>query len=379
MIANVLPFFCFISFFFFLSVLDIKHIKISRKQRVVLYNVAVLILICFAGLRWSPWEKGYDAAIFDYDTYHIVYDNALPLKSFISSYKDASLEILQMDIGYLLWNSIAKLILGHNYNLFLLLTNAILVVLLLKSLKRNNITDGLFFILFFYVSRLYLQYNFTLIRQAVAIVIVWCSLRYLVQRNLKKYYLFITLAISFHFSAIVCLFFPLIEKIRINTKLYFVVLFVLLVLGFLGVTGQLIETVLNATLSASGIPLSERLIKYLSLEGGSNILNFVEAIPFFYIAVPNKKELLASDEGRLYYNMLFCFVLLMAFSMNFSFITRFWQYMIFSYIYLLSFYYKKKRRGKLLTILPLYCLVYSVRYIMIWFYDVPYSCFLFHL
>lgn len=379
MFENVLPFFCFIIFFFVLSFLDIKHISYHSKVGLAVYSIAVFVLICFAGCRWSPWTVGGQSWIFDYDTYHTVFDEALPLKGFFSNYADATSDIKQMDIGYLLWNSVAHLIVGDNYNLFLLLTNAILIFLLLKSFVRNNITNGIFFILFFYASRLYLQYNFILIRQAIALVIVWYAFRYLVQNNLKRYYFFVLIAVSFHFSAIICLFFPLIKKLKFKDSWYFTILVVLLAIGLLGISGQIIESVLNISLSAVGIPVADRLIKYLELEGGSNILNFVEALPFFYIAKTNRKELLSSTEGRLYHNMLYCFILLMAVTMNLSFFTRFWQYMIISYFYLLSYYHGKTRNRDIFFLLSFYCLVYSVRYIMIWFYDVPYSCFLFHL
>lgn len=379
MFENVLPFFCFIFFFFILSFLDIKHISYSSKLGKTVFVLAVFVLICFAGCRWSPWEVGVQSWIFDYDTYHTVFNEALPVKRFFYNYVNAPSEVQQMDIGYLLWNSVAHLIVGDNYNLFLLLTNAILVFLLLKGFVRNNITNGIFFILFFYTSRLYLQYNFILIRQAISLVIVWYAFRHLIHNNLKRYYFFVFIAISFHFSALICLFFPLVKKIHFKDSWYFTLLAVLLAIGFLGVSGQIIKSVLNISLSAVGIPMADRLIKYLELEGGSNILNFVEAVPFFYIAITNRKELLSSPEGRLYHNMLYCFIFLMAVTMNLSFFTRFWQYMIISYFYLLSYYHGKTCNRDLFLLLSCYCLLYSFRYIMIWFYDVPYSCFLFHL
>ena len=379
MFENVFPFYCFIFFFFVLSFLDIRHVNYSSKIGQAVYVIAILVLISFAGCRWSPWTIGVQTWIFDYDTYHTVFDGAPSLKHFFSNYADAPPEIRQMDIGYLLWNSVAHLLVGDNYNLFLLLTNAILIFLLIRGFIKNNIVNGIFFILFFYASRLYLQYNFILIRQAIALVIVWYAFRYLIQNNLKRYFIFVFIAISFHFSALICLFFPLIKRIQIKERWYFVILTILLAMGVLGISGQIIRGLLDASLSAVGIPTTERLMKYLDFEGGSNILNFVEAVPFFYIVLTHRDELQSTEEGRLYYNMLYCFIFLMACTMNLSFFTRFWQYMIISYFYLLSYYHGKVYRRDVFFLLSFYCLVYSSRYIMIWFYDVPYSCFLFHL
>ena len=379
MIENIIPFVCFIIFFFIISLTDTIPINFTVKSRKVLYYSSFFVLIIFAGCRWSSWEIGYETWIFDYDSYHKVYDEALPLKSFFTSYTDASIEVKQIDIGYLLWNSIAKNIIGDNYNLYLLFTNTIIIILLFAAFKKNNITGGIFFIIFFYASRLYFQYNFTLMRQAISIVIIWYALQYLTKHNLKKYILLVCIATTFHFSAIVCFLFPFLKKIKINTYLYFTILITSIVLGYLGVTNQLIEGVLTTTLNSMGLPISDKLTRYLDFEGESNILNFAEAIPFLYMAISSKNKLIKTQEGKFYYNMLFCYVLLMAITMNFFFITRFWHYMIISYIYILSYYYNSNKHRILFYILTLYFLIYAMRYIMIWFYDVPYSCFLFHL
>lgn len=381
MVENIVPFFCFIFFFFVLSLVDTVPIRISARQHHILYNIACFVLICFAGCRWSSWEKGYDTDIFDYDTYQIVYKESPALDSFIRDYKEAPLEVKQMDVGYVLWNSLAHAILGDNYNLFLLLTNAIVVTILLAVFKRMSAKRGLFFIIFFYAARLYLQYNFTLVRQAIAIVIIWYALNYLINGNLRKYIFSVIFASIFHFSAIICVFFPLINKLRINVYVYFILLLAAIIFSLTGMTSEIIELILNMIFNALGLPITNRLSIYLNLEGGANVLNFIEAIPFFYIAISNRKQLLSTYEGKLYYNMLFCFVLLTACFMTFSFFTRLWQYMIICYIYLISyiFKYNQKQYLYLVNVLLLYCLLYSVRYIMMWFYHVPYSCFLFHL
>lgn len=375
---NVVPFFCFIIFFFVLAVLDLKNIKLD-KYYIGLYYLAALILILFAGLRWSSWRVGYETWIFDYDTYHQLYDNALPLKSFISSYIQSPLEIQKFELGYLVWNSIVHSLLGVNFNIYLLITNFLVVILLLKAFSPERIKKGIFIIIFFYVSRFYFQYNFTLLRQAIAIGFVWVALDDFIKGNLKKYYILVALAISFHFSALVAIVFPLLTKIRFNNYIYFTILVLLVALGYVGISGSILTGFINFTLGSVGLPSASKFLNYLDQEGSSNFLNFIEAIPFFYIAITQRKSLEKYQEGIFYINMLYCYILLMALTMNLFFFSRFWQYMMFSYVYLLSFFFQKSNNRQLLTIMMFYCILYSFRYIMMWFYNVPFSCYLFNL
>ena len=225
----------------------------------------------------------------------------------------------------------------------------------------------------------YFQYNFTLLRQAIAIGFVWVALDDFIKGNLKKYYILVALAISFHFSALVAIVFPLLTKIRFNNYIYFTILVLLVALGYVGISGSILTGFINFTLGSVGLPSASKFLNYLDQEGSSNFLNFIEAIPFFYIAITQRKSLEKYQEGIFYINMLYCYILLMALTMNLFFFSRFWQYMMFSYVYLLSFFFQKSNNRQLLTIMMFYCILYSFRYIMMWFYNVPFSCYLFNL
>lgn len=385
MLTNVLPFFLFSLFFYLTSLLDSLPIKLPSYQNKVVLYCSLGILVVFAGCRWSSWRVGYEAGIFDYDTYKVVFETPLSIIRFGNNYMNADVTIRQMEIGYVLYSAFMHTILGDNYNLYLLITNFFLIVLLFRGFKVNNILCGLWFIIFFYVARLYLQYNFIIMRQAIAMMLVWFAFHYILCGKKKYYFLCVFLAFTFHFSAIICFLIPLLLKIRIREKNFFLLVLFLFVLNITKFSNSIILGGLEYILSFFDADGAGRLVKYVLMneeEGqGLNLLTFIEAIPFLYIAHCYKCDLLATKEGRFYYNMLFVFIFLLVLTMNFSFLTRMCQYLMYSYIYILSFYYAHstiKNRCVLFSVLGLYLLVYVFRYNMIWFYTTPYSCFLFH-
>lgn len=389
MVDNVIPFILFILFFFVLSFIDTFSIKVNDDNKRQLLLASLCLLVIFAGCRWSPYEVGYDIAIFDYGTYKNIYNSPLNILDFLSEYASADWEIKSQEIGYVFYSSLSHLLLGDNYNLYLLFTNLILIILFYNSLKRNGINSAFFYLLFFLATRLYLQYNFILLRQAIAMSIIWMWAFPLILNGKKiKFIIVVCVATTFHFTAIIALlaFFMLRD---LNTKMIMTIIVVVGLLNITKIADYLILTIVDYALSFMGVSggIGEKLSKYL-LEGdtengfrGLNIITFIEAIPFLYIVRKYKTVLLQTLLGRFYYNMFYIFLLLLVITMNFGFLTRMCQYFIFSYFFLIYFYCKEnrdmKKKRALLFLLSNYLLIYSIRYIFLWFYHTEYSFFLF--
>lgn len=388
MIENVIPFILFVLFFFTLSFIDTFSIKLGRSQRDVLLILSLVILVVFAGCRWSSYEVGYGVAIFDYSTYKNIYNSPLSIFNFLSEYASSDLEIKSQEIGYVFYSSLCHLFLGDNFNLFLLFTNLLLIVFFYKSLKRNEINTAFFYLFFFLASRLYLQYNFILLRQAIAMAIIWMWAFPLICKGEKiKFILVVFLAATFHFTAIIALLaFFMVRDLNTKKIVAFIIIFG--VLNITRITDYFILSIVDHGLSLMGASggIGEKLSKYL-LEGdaengfrGLNMITFIEALPFLYIVKKYKNELSSTLAGKFYYNMFYIFLLLLVITMNFGFLTRMCQYFIFSYFFLISFYCKEnrdfKRRRTLLFLFSNYLLIYSIRYIFIWFYHTDYSFFL---
>jgi hypothetical protein len=188
----------------------------------------------------------------------------------------------------------------------------------------------------------------------------------------------------FHVSAIAALFAPLLLKIKINKKVYFILLLSIFLINITKLSNAIILGAIDSVLSFFDAEKAKLLLKYILLNEeaqGLNLLAFVEAVPFVYIAVRYEQKLLSTVEGKFYYHMLLIFLFLLVLTMNFGFLTRMWQYFMYSYFYLLSFYAtvsSAKNRSLMFSLSGLYLLLYSFRYIMIWFYTIPYSFSLLH-
>lgn len=389
MIENTIPFLLFALFFWSISYIDIFRIKIDLEKRNFLLFFALVILVIFAGGRWSAYEIGYDTEIFDYSTYKNIYCSPLNIFSFFSEYESSNALIKAHEEGYVFYSSFCHLLLGNNYNLYLLFTNLLLVLLFYKSLIRNDIKCGIFLLLCFFATRLYLQYNFTLLRQAIALFIIWAyGYPLVIKSKYISYIGIVLLASTFHFTALINLIAILFNR-TLNYKRILCCIALFFLLNVCGIVDYFLIHIIEWGLSLIGISggIGEKLSKYL-LEGGGeyrglNLLNFVEVIPFAYVAIKYRENLYKSSFGRFYYNMFYIFVLLLVVTMNFGFLTRAIQYFMLSYFYLLSFYCKMevdmKKKRLILSVFSCYLLVYSVRYIFIWFYHTEYSFFLFYL
>lgn len=385
MLTNILPFFLFSLFFYLISLLDSLPIKLPSNQNKMVLCCSFIVLVIFAGCRWSSWRVGYEAGIFDYDTYKNVFEAPISIINFVNDYLDADITVRQMEIGYIWYSAFMHTIIGDHYNIFLLATNFLLIVLLFRGFKINKIFYGLWFILFFYAARLYLQYNFIMMRQAIAMMLIWFAFHYILCGKMKYYFIIVSLAFMIHFSAIICFFIPLLLKIRIKEKLFWLIVLIFFVLNITKISNSIILGGIEYILSFFDTDGARRLVNYVIMNEeesqGLNLLTFIEAIPFFYIVHYYKRDLLSTKEGHFYYNMLFVFIFLLTLTMNFSFLTRMCQYLMYSYIYLLSFYYAHStatNRYMFFSVFGLYLLVYVFRYNMIWFYTTPYSFFLLH-
>lgn len=388
MIVNVIPFLLFVFFLWSIALYDIFPTSLTSIQKKTLYIAIFLTLVIFAGGRWSAIEVGYDGDIFDYSTYKNIY-HSLNICNFLPEYTSSGIEIKSIEIGYLLYSSLCSFIFDNNFNVYLLFTNFLLILLLYKSLKDNEIKYGLFFILFFFAARLYLQYNFIILRQAIALFIVWAwGFPFLLKNEKNKFVLTVFLASTFHITSIIA-FLAIFLNRTIHVRKFVILICMFFVLSVTKIIDMILLYIIDGVLSIIGVAWmgGEKLSKYL-LEGDGeyrslNILTFVEAIPFFYIIKKFKVELCQTVAGRFYHNMFYLFILLLAITMNFGFLTRGVQYFMFSYMFLLSFYIEKGSRGVrkqlFLSLLSCYFLIYSVRYIFLWFSSGDYSFFLLHI
>lgn len=383
----LLPFIVFITLYYCISYVGIySSTNIKRLQPDI--TITMLIGMClFAGLRWSKYTL-FDFEIFDYATYKEIFEDNISIFNFKSDIENASLSVKTTEPGYTLYSLIIKNIIGSNYNIFLLFTNSLLVFLFYKSLKENKINNGLIIIIFIYVARLYLQYNFVLLRQAIAMMIIWrWSFPYILKKDNKKFLGATLIACLFHITAIIALLSPLFLRKYQSKKILLLIIFSAL-LSLTSIIDNIIIGVISSILPLIGFGgVSDKLGSYILMSSlgsrGLNLINFVEVLPFAYIAYRYRHHINENIHLRFYSNMLLFYILFLALTMNFSFLTRMSQYFIFSFFYLLSFYIKNAKssfnKQIYLTTLTSYFFIYALRYCLIWHNNDNYSCWLLNI
>lgn len=144
-----------------------------------------------------------------------------------------------VEFGYMFLNTLFSQVLNVNYTIFLLFINSLSLILIARFIKLNSYVY--LFPLLIYFSDFFLYYNFSGVRQAIALSFTCISLYHAMHLNYKKFFFFVICASLFHITAIVFAFAIFIPKNKLKLKDY--VKFIgLSILVFLGI-GYLIENV----------------------------------------------------------------------------------------------------------------------------------------
>lgn len=174
----------------------------NKKKKYVWLSLLFFIGIFFLPLLFSFYRKGIGT---DYYTYEIIYNNLTKYSvlSYIKNYYQNN-ETLYEFFFYLM-NHIAYL-LKNDFRFVLLLSTAIPMTAAFCTIRsfRNHLSPTFAWFLF---MCLFYQQTYNILRQTIAVSIVLYSFKYLIQKDIKKYVLGITVAVLFHRSACICILF----------------------------------------------------------------------------------------------------------------------------------------------------------------------------
>lgn len=379
----IAPYILLFFVFFLMAQFDIWSIKLNKNSQQGMYFFSLALMVFFAGCRWfnvplnpepGVWQ------IFDYTSYEYTYDNALPLSNFISNYVNAEPFIKSMDIGYVFVSSFFSLYIFSDANCFFLMVSFVTITILAFGFKRNHIKNSLFVILFIFLTRLYFQYNFIMIRQAISMVVVWWAMPYITQQKFWKFFFFCILGGLFHFTAllfVISYFFP---KINFSNKFLMCIIPIFLILSVSGLADKIFLMAIEQGLMYVG--LGEKGAAYIGngiYKNGINPLNFLEMMPFLYFALKHRIDMCQTPEGKLFFNMTVFYVLFMIITMNFLFLVRFSSYYIYAFFYVINVAYSKVKIYENRVIygyaFMLYFFLYGVRFINANFYSTGYNLF----
>ena len=358
---NHVIYICLYCFFSICALLDIWPIKIQYRQKIILLTCSAGILCLFAGCRWFDVSVGNE--IFDYAAYEYAFTHPLDLKDFSYSYQNADNYIRGMDPGYLFISSIFARYLCANANVFFLLVSILTVYFLVKGFQNNQLNRYIFLLLYIYVTRLYIQYNFIMMRQALAMSIVWWAFAYISKNQNRKFILSCLIAAAIHMSAVIALLALFLNKVKFSLKCCIVLI------GISICAAIALPNLLEVVLTHMGAIAPLIMAKYLSYiqeaSSGGNILNYVECLPFLVIAFKYKNEITADQKGNLFFNMFIFYMFIIGFALVSSVAMRITSYFIYPFFFLTS-WLNQHKRTTLLTkglnyVWLCYFMIYGIR------------------
>ncbi|WP_164123650.1 EpsG family protein [Sphingobacterium sp. xlx-130] len=213
-----------------MSFYDIK--ANSREKVNAIFFLCSLVLFF---MSWLRWERGTD------------WNNYLLFFNYVNAAKETGLEW-----GFIKLTELSKLI-HDDYTLFMLLQAIIIYWCMTNSLRKYSNYPLISLLLWFSFSFAGLFF----VRQTIAIALVFYSFRYLMERRIFFFCVFVILASLFHRSALIILPFYYISTLELSRKQ----LLIILILSF---GASSLAKGLFSTLSFIGnAAISSRLDDYL--------------------------------------------------------------------------------------------------------------------
>lgn len=229
-------------------VYDYRHVQKGRSFFIVL---SIVLLVCMVGFRY---RMGTDTITYmnDFDTFP-----KLSNFHFEKNQHYAPLFTLLM--------SIMRTI-SDQFWVFQLSVAIFINVTLLQSIRRAFGDDFFFTFLIIYFVGPCFNLNCESLRETIAVSFFFLSIPYLMESNLKRYYLLSAIAIGFHYGAVFLLIIPFIKKLRFNMA-------VLIAAGVLLVLSPFFVEFFPLLLSLPGVSghIQELVIMYIDASRDANI------------------------------------------------------------------------------------------------------------
>lgn len=279
---------------FFLAVF-LYLVNIKQPKSIGALKGMMIFLAIFVGI--SDMLGGYDryiyGACFD-GAANALHDNGNLLSTGLFN-------LYAKEFGYCLLN-LAVATFSSNRYIFILIATLFIYASLYQSFKRHTNNYAFAVILFL---GLWFFFSFTYLRQVLGASIAWLAIKYVTERNLKRFLIVVFVAVSFHNSAILFLPFYFIPIRTFNKQTIIIVMAVLLLIGLTGGPSALFEAWGNAT-------GDNRAQMNLENEAGFRIAYFIEAVFFLYFILKNYDLLTQTREQTVMTNaaLVFCGILL---------------------------------------------------------------------
>ncbi len=215
----MLPYFIIFIFLSLFAILDAVNVDSKQKQWFLLLVAVVLIL--FAGLRGENFA--------DYSSYR---------EYFRTITNGESSSVVAMDPGFLLINKFVASITDNPLWLFLLIS---LLAIGINFRCYVDYTPFYFIAILVYFSHTFLGRELMQIRAGLAAAIILYSYKYIVSRKFWKFLFVVLTASTIHLASIVVLIIYPISRLKIKIKLWYTILGISLIVGYLTPLGKIIK------------------------------------------------------------------------------------------------------------------------------------------
>ncbi len=205
------------------------------------------------------------------------------------------------EFGYVLLNMAVGLFTANRY-IFILFVTLLIYACLYQSFKRHTNNYAFAIILFL---GLWFFFSFTYLRQVLGASIVWLAIKYVSQRNLKRFLIIVFVAATFHNSAIILLPLYFVPIKTFEKKHIMIVMGVLFLLGMSGGPGALFD-------AYGSVMEDERASQNMDNLTGFRVAYCIEAAFFLYFILKNYELITETEEQTVMTNaaLIFCGILL---------------------------------------------------------------------
>lgn len=274
----------------------------------------------------------------------------------------------KMEPGYLILNQIIG-IFTDNFQVFLYIASLIPIIFYYKAIEYERKNVNFFLVVFLFGTLMYL-YFFGIMRLFIATSIAMFAIRYIFEKNTKKYIFFVLIAATFHYSALFMLlliYFSTEKKEKPRSMSKFII------------CCSIMLPILIVIISTYIIPLlgQSKFENYTNLNTSGFGINLedLDKVPFLILAIILKKDIdkLNGHDSRIYITMYALATVVAIFSkIGSSTIVRLQWYFMFSICILLPLIVRAIIRTKfknfvvlLIPLIIFYGFIYSYRIVFV--------------
>ena len=287
--------FLYLSWFFASVFILFGTLKSSRKEQMMAMTLYMLAFGLFVGL--SDMLGGYDRYI-----YAELFDSMADVTHVGGNpWTTYSFEFYGSEFGYGTYCALMSYITGNRYIFIFVLTMTIYTLLIVSL--REYVDNAPFAVIMF--MGLWVFFTFTYLRQVIGCTVVWLSVKYIINRDLKMFLLVWFIGYSFHNSAIIFLpvYFLPIKKFD-REKVIWVMISSLLI-GLTSIPQGLFATYGEMDAERIGVGEYER-------DAGFRWEYLMESVFFLYLILTNYRNISRQKKDVVMLNMalVFCGILL---------------------------------------------------------------------